>query len=53
VLLDGRPVGRTPVSGVSVPPGSHSVVFIHPEKGRKAAGVTVKPGQSTGVGVRF
>lgn len=53
VLLDGRPVGRTPVSGVSVPPGSHSVVFIHPEKGRKAAGVTVKAGQSTGVGVRF
>ncbi len=53
VLVDGRPVGRTPVAGVSVTPGSHSVVFIHPEKGRKTAGVTVKPGQSTGVGVRF
>jgi serine/threonine-protein kinase len=53
VLVGGRPVGRTPVSGVSVPPGSHNVVFIHPEKGRKTAGVTVKAGQSTGVGVRF
>lgn len=53
VLLDGRPVGRTPLGGISVPAGSHSVVFIHPQKGRKAAGVTVKPGQRTGVGVRF
>lgn len=53
VLLDGRPVGRTPLAGISVPAGSHSVVFIHPEKGRKSAGVTVKPGQRTGVGVRF
>ena len=53
VLLDGRPVGRTPLAGISVPAGSHSVVFIHPQKGRKAAGVTVKPGQRTGVGVRF
>lgn len=53
VLVGGRPVGRTPVSGVSLPPGSHNVVFIHPEKGRKTAGVTVKAGKSTGVGVRF
>jgi len=53
VLLDGRPVGRTPMGGVSVPPGTHSVVFIHPKKGRKATSVTVKAGQNTGVGVRF
>lgn len=53
VLLDGRPVGRTPLSGLSVSAGAHSIVFIHPEKGRKAASVTVVAGQSKGVGVRF
>jgi PEGA domain len=53
VLLDGKPLGRTPMSGVKVPAGTHSVVFIHPEKGRKATSVTVGAGQSRGVGVRF
>ena len=53
VLLDGKPLGRTPMSGVKVPAGTHSVVFIHPEKGRKATSVTVGAGQSTGVGMRF
>jgi hypothetical protein len=53
VLLDGKPVGRTPLSGVKVSAGTHALVFVHPEKGRKAASVTVDAGQSRGVGVRF
>ncbi len=53
VLLDGRPIGRTPMSGVTVSAGTHSLVFIHPEKGRKAASVTVGAGQSRGIGVRL
>ncbi len=53
VLLDGKPVGRTPLSGVKVSAGTHALVFVHPEKGRKTASVTVDAGQSRGVGVRF
>ena len=53
VVLDGKPVGRTPMAGVVVGAGTHSVVFIHPEKGRKATSVTVSAGQNRGVGVRF
>lgn len=53
VLVDGRPMGRTPKSGVSVTPGTHTITFIHPEKGRKSTSVTVGPGETKGVGVRF
>jgi hypothetical protein len=53
VVLDGRPVGSTPLVGLKVSPGSHSVIFIHPEKGRKASGTTVKAGATSTVAVRF
>ena len=53
VVLDGRPMGMTPVMGVSVSPGNHTVVFVHPEKGRKVAGANVKAGGTSTVGVRF
>ncbi|MCC6648268.1 MAG: PEGA domain-containing protein, partial [Polyangiaceae bacterium] len=52
-ILDGRPLGSTPKAGVSVPAGTHSVVFVHPEHGRKSVSVTVKAGESKSVGVRF
>jgi len=53
VVLDGRPMGSTPLVGLTVAPGPHSVVFIHPEKGRKASGTTVKAGSTSTVAVRF
>ncbi|MGC4070093.1 MAG: PEGA domain-containing protein [Polyangiaceae bacterium] len=53
VLLDGRPLGKTPRAGVSVPGGSHTVVFIHPEHGRKQVVVTVIPGRTATAAVRF
>lgn len=53
VLLDGRPMGQTPKMGVSVPPGSHTVVFVNSEHGRKAKTITVEPGKSATVVVRF
>jgi hypothetical protein len=53
VVLDGRPMGSTPLVGLSVSPGPHSVVFVHPEKGRKAAGTTVHAGGTSTVAVRF
>lgn len=53
VVLDGRPLGSTPKVGISVPAGSHTVVFIHPEKGRKSVSVTVKAGETKTAAVKF
>lgn len=53
VVLDGRPLGMTPQLGVSVSPGTHTVVFVHPELGRKVAGTSVKAGATGTVAVRF
>jgi serine/threonine-protein kinase len=53
VVLDGRPLGSTPKVGVSVPAGSHTVTFIHPEKGRKSVTVNVKPGETKTAAVKF
>lgn len=53
VLLDGKPLGMTPRAGVSVPAGSHTVTFIHPEKGRKQVKVDVPSGASKNVTIRL
>ena len=52
-VLDGRPIGMTPRMGMSVPAGSHTVVFVHPEKGRKVGSATVQAGKSATIAVRF
>jgi hypothetical protein len=46
VLVDGSPKGETPLSGVSLPAGLHTVTFIHPELGRKSVVVKVEPGKT-------
>ena len=53
VILDGRPLGSTPKLNVSVAPGNHTVIFVHPEMGRKAKSVTVTAGKSIPVVVKF
>lgn len=53
VILDGRPLGPTPKMNVSVPAGTHTVIFVHPEMGRKAKQVTVVAGKSIPVVVKF
>ena len=53
VILDGRPLGSTPKVGVSVPAGSHTVTFIHPELGKKSLTVTVKAGETKTAAVKF
>ena len=53
VILDGRPLGQTPKIGISVPAGSHTVMFVHPEHGRKIQSVRVKPGGTATAAVRF
>jgi serine/threonine protein kinase len=41
VWVDGQRIGETPIGNVSVPIGSHEVVFRHPELGEQRATVTV------------
>lgn len=53
VLVDGQPLGLTPRVGVKVKPGSHVVVFVHPEEGRRARAVNVAPGAQQTVAIRF
>jgi serine/threonine-protein kinase len=53
VILDGRPLGPTPKMGVSVTPGTHTVIFVHAEHGRKAKSVTVGAGKTVPVSVKF
>lgn len=53
VVLDGRPLGSTPKVGVSVPAGSHTVVFIHSELGKKSVTVQVKAGETKTAAVKF
>lgn len=52
VLVNGRPVGQTPTR-VTVSPGSHTVTFVHPEKGRKAVTVQVAAGGNAVAATRF
>jgi serine/threonine-protein kinase len=52
VTVDGAPAGQTPAR-VSVPAGNHTVVFAHPQKGRKSLTVKVRAGATTSAVVRF
>ena len=53
VVLDGVPRGSTPKIGLKVSAGNHTVVFIHPQHGRKVRSVSVQPGQTATAAVRF
>jgi hypothetical protein len=53
VIVNGRPLGPTPKVGVSVPAGPVTVVFIHPEMGRKVQSGTVAAGATRTFMVRF
>jgi serine/threonine-protein kinase len=52
VIVDGRPVGTTPVQ-IPAAPGTHSVVFVHPTLGRKNVTVEVTSGKPAIAAVRF
>jgi serine/threonine-protein kinase len=53
ILVDGRPMGSTPKMGLGVNPGIHTIVFVHPELGRKVVTVTVAAGQTQTAATRF
>jgi hypothetical protein len=52
VIVDGKPVGSTPKQ-ITVTPGSHTVVFIHPEMGRKTVTVNAQPGKTAVAATKF
>lgn len=53
VIVDGRPMGSTPKMGLSVPAGTHTIVFVHPEHGRKVVTVSVEAGKTATAATRF
>jgi serine/threonine-protein kinase len=52
VLLDGKPLGTTPLRDVTVEPGTHRVIFIHGAE-RKPKQVEASPGSNQTVSVNF
>jgi serine/threonine protein kinase len=49
VSIDGERVGETPIGSVSVPIGTHEIVFRHPEFGERRTTATVTTGAPTRV----
>jgi hypothetical protein len=45
ILLDGKPIGTTPISGYKVTPGTHEVTFIDPARGNRTMIVSLEPGE--------
>ncbi len=52
VLLDGKPLGSTPLSAVEVTPGPHRVIFISGSE-RKPKSVNAVAGKTKSVSVKF
>jgi serine/threonine-protein kinase len=52
VLLDGKPLGTTPLRDVTVEPGTHRVIFIHGAE-RKPKTVEAAAGSNQTVSVTF
>jgi eukaryotic-like serine/threonine-protein kinase len=51
VSIDGRAVGTTPLGNLSVPVGSHEIVWRHPQLGERRQTVIVKAQGPTRVGI--
>jgi hypothetical protein len=52
LVLDGRPVGKAPRI-IQVPSGPHTVLFVHPERGRVSVTVNVRAGRTTSASADF
>jgi hypothetical protein len=40
-FVDGRSIGNTPIMGMKVAVGAHTITFVHPKHGRKSVSVRV------------
>ena len=52
LVLDGRPFGKAPRM-IQLPAGRHTVLFVHPERGRMSVTVNVKAGRTTSASANF
>lgn len=46
ILVDGKPIGTTPISGHKVAPGLHEVTFVDEAHGNRTMMVDVGPGDA-------
>jgi hypothetical protein len=46
IKLDGKPIGKTPISGYKIPPGTHDVTFVFSDKDTPTLSVTLGPGEA-------
>jgi hypothetical protein len=53
VLIDGRPVGTTPLAYIAVPIGTHEIVWRHPQHGERRQVVSIGADQPVRVGMDF
>jgi hypothetical protein len=54
IILNGRPLGSTPKTGINVPGDSlQTIVFVHPKMGRRRAQKFVPAGKERTVSIRF
>jgi hypothetical protein len=53
VEIDGKSVGTTPLANISLPIGSHNIVWRHPQLGERQRTVTVTATAPVRVGVDF
>lgn len=53
VTLDGRPIGTTPLGNMSVPVGTHEVVWRHPQLGERRRTIAVTASSAVRVGMDF
>jgi hypothetical protein len=53
VEIDGRPVGTTPLANLSLPIGSHEIVWKHPQRGERRRTVAITASSPARIGVDF
>lgn len=53
VAIDGKPAGQTPLANVTIPIGTHEIVFRHPQFGEQRHTVVVKAEDITRVSASF
>ena len=46
IKLDGKSIGKTPISGYKVPPGTHDVTFVFGDRDTPTLSVTLGPGEA-------
>lgn len=46
ILLDGKPIGKAPLTNYKVPPGAHDITFVDEHRGNTTMSINVGPNES-------